>query len=75
MTLPDTIFYMVAVRKRGREFEAIRYYVVPEGYKESEDKQAGKLKEVRQWVKATFPNLLQFPKDEHDEPDVYESWW
>jgi hypothetical protein len=74
MTLSDTLIYMVAVRQRGREFEAIRYYIVPEGLKASDDMKKGKLKGVRMWIKDMFPDLMQFPKDEHDEPDVYETW-
>lgn len=71
----DTLMYMVEVCKKGRAFEATRYFITHEGSKASEDKKLGNLQEVRLWIKQTFPNLVRFPKDEHDDPVVSETWY
>jgi hypothetical protein len=68
----DEICRMVIVRKQGRTFAARRYKLPSQ--EATEDSKKGKLKEVRQWIRETYPDLTRFDREDTDDLDVYEMW-
>jgi len=72
----DDFLCMISVYRDGRGFVARRYNLVPGGgVQQTDECRKGSLKDVRSWIKENHPGLVMFKKDEHDDKDVYESWW